>query len=119
MAGTHDFESFEGSLHRPISSATEDAFRTLAMSAMTRGFDFRGMVSDAASAATSAAFGRGDFSLTDGDATIARGRIGEPTAGTVLKDGLKVLQKGFEVARDAVGVVRDGVTVLEDVMRDY
>lgn len=113
MAGIHDFESFESGALATDSTATADAFRTLAMSAMLYGFDFKGMVNNAASAAL------GSFSLTDGDDVIAGDRHGEPTVGTVLKDGLRVLQKGFEVARDAVGVVRDGVTVLEDVMTSY
>ena len=112
MAGFHDIESFEGTATSPGSDATAAAFRALAMSAMSHGFDFSSMVKDA----STAAFGAGALSLMDGADTLASGRIGEPTPKTVLKDGLRALQKGFEFARDAVGVVRDGVTVLEDMM---
>lgn len=112
--GTELESAFEGRHHHASSDVTAEAFRTLAMSAMRNGLDFNGMVKDAASAA----FGAGALSLTDGDSVLATGRIGEPTPGTVLKNGLRALQNGLKVAADVVGVVRDGVTVMEDVMTD-
>lgn len=118
MADRTDIERFEDT--SSAVGTTGDVFRSevfnaLASSALRNGFDFKGMVNDAASMA----FGSGAFSLTDGDDVITEGRIGEPpSVGKLVKDGLRVMKDGLAVAKDGIEVVRDGITILQDTMRE-
>lgn len=98
------------------SSHMTEAFRTLAVGAMG-GFNFREQVQAAGAVAGQMLAG---MMITDGASILAGGmdpRGGDhPTAGSVLRDGIRVAKDVLGVVRDGAEVLRDGVVVLEDIM---